>query len=196
MRSWKDKYEDICKLYQNGKSAKEIANLYQCKSSNSIKQIIKKFMPLRSQSEASKLAIKQGKKNKAIEFLIQSAKTTNRFNPKKVPWTGNPELHPQWIKNRDKLSEKRSITEERHLFRDIMKERDYKCELTGVTGRMSCHHIKPVWKYPELRYGKENIIVIKHEIHKRFHNKYGWKADENMWQLFIENKEYLNALSQ
>ena len=186
-RNWKPYYEKIINMYIEGFSPADIGKIYNVRR-ESIKNIIARKYKLRSKSEASKLAVEQGKKDKAIEGLIKSAKTDNRFNPKKAS-------SGRWIADRSKIKESRSRFEEREFVKEILKVRDYRCELTGENNnRLSCHHIKTVWKYPELRYVGENCIIILKKIHKFFHCKYGFKSSEHDWNNFTNNKEYLEVI--
>lgn len=190
-RKWKPYYEKIIDMYKNGLSPADIGRIYNVRR-ETIKNIIARKYKLRTQSEASMLAVKQGKKDKAIKQLIVASKTFNRFNLAK---THCGEEHPLWINDRSKVKENRSRFEEREFVKEVLKDRNYKCELTGEKVReISYHHIKPVWKYPELRYVKENCIVTLRKIHKFFHKKYGCKSDEYDWNNFINNKEYLEAI--
>lgn len=190
VNSIKAKYKEIISLYQQGLSGKEISNKLGFKHSNSVRQVLKRYGVIRSQSEASLLAVKNGKKENAIQKLIKASKTTNRFNPNKHPWSGSPELHPNWVKDRSKLKNKRGITEEKIFFKELIKGSNYLCQLTGQNGALSVHHIKGVWKYPELVFDKTNCIVITKKIHNKFHNIYGNRTDENDWLEFVNNKEY------
>lgn len=183
----KPHYKEIYSLYLLGSSGKEIAAKFGLNHSNSIRQILKKKGLIRTQSEASSLAVKNGKKSHAIANLIKAAKTNNRFNPAK---SHHGESHPCWIKDRTKVKGKRSFTEERWFFAELIKKRYYKCEITGLNGRLSVHHIKGVWSNPELRYCEDNCIVILHSIHKKFHHIYGNRSTAEDWGEFIFNKEY------
>ena len=65
-------------------------------------------------------------------------------------------------------------------------ERGRVCQLTGKKGgELSIHHIKPVWKYPELIFDKTNVIVIQLDIHRLFHKLYGTKSTEQDWYEFV-----------
>lgn len=193
-KSIKPFYTEIIRLYQAGLSGKEISDKLGFNHSNSIRQVLKKRGILRSQSDASSLAILKGKKNKIIKILTQLAKTTNRYNPLKTPWSGIPELHPNWKKDRLKLKNKRCITEERLFFKKLIDKRKYQCELTGKNGTLSVHHIKGVWRYPDLKYDEKNCIVVLKKIHLQFHNVYGNRTDESDWDEFVQNKEYQKIL--
>jgi len=102
------------------------------------------------------------------------------------------ENHPKWIKDRTKVKWDRSRSEERQFTKEVMAERNYTCELTGqIGGKLSLHHKKPVWKYPELRYDKGNATIIQKSIHLDFHKEYGWKADELDWVNFLKEEKYV-----
>jgi len=101
----------------------------------------------------------------------------------------------KWKTDRSLIKQKRMTTEEKWLFRDLLKEREFKCELTGRGGRLSIHHIKPVYLFPDERFNKANCIVILKGIHKLFHTLYGMKATDLDWITFIEGGQY-SAISQ
>lgn len=189
-KSIKNKYQKMISLYGGGMSAKEVATILGFKHSNSVRQVLKKMGKLRTQSDASVLAVNSGKKDAAIALLIKSAKSDNRENPAKHRWSGTPELHPRWKADRTKLKTKRSFMEERKFLSSLIKERGFKCELTGEGGKLSVHHIKGVWKYRDLMFDKGNCIVIQYSIHRQFHNMYGWKTDEKEWLEFVAEKQY------
>lgn len=91
---WKIYGKEIKKLYFDRlKSPADIAAIYGFRR-ESVKNAIARYYKLRSQSEAAKLAVSQGKKEKAIKLLIHSAKTTNRFNPAKSHFG---EKNPRWL---------------------------------------------------------------------------------------------------
>jgi len=100
------------------------------------------------------------------------------------------ELNSKWIKDRGAVKKKRSITEEIDFFKEVMHDRGYKCEITGINGKLSVHHINGVWSNPELQYDKSNCIVILNSIHNKFHKIYGNRSNIKDWIEFIENKEY------
>ena len=182
----------LIKLYKKGTSPAELAAIFGYRRGG-ITNLFKRWNVLRTQSEASTLAVSQGKKDKAIKALILAAKTTNRFNPSK---SHKGKDHPRWIKDRSKLKQERNKSEERWFYKEIIKDRGYKCELTKKGGRLSVHHIKPVWKYPLERFNNNNCIVIQTIIHKDFHTKYGLKSDELDWVNYIINKEYVPICQQ
>ena len=118
---------------------------------------------------------------------MQFKASTPESNLKKS--LGKGENHPNWIKDRTKLKQKRSNTEEKEFFKEIFKDRNYTCELTGnYGGQLSIHHIKPVWKNPELIYDKNNVICILKSIHTNFHKIYGLKSNELDWIEFTKKE--------
>jgi len=148
----------------------------------------------------TKTSFKKGHIRSLDSRLKQSKTMQGRINPLAIIMMNTPEsnkkkgligkLSPNWIEDRTMIKHERSKTEEKNFFKEVLKERNFKCELTGEGGTMSVHHIKPVWKYPNLRFNKEFVIVVKLSIHKLFHSIYGLKANENDWNNFITNKQY------
>lgn len=182
----KEIHKRMIELYESGLSGREVALQLGIKHSNSVRQVLKRHNKLRTQSEAASLAIKAGKRGTPEAFIV-AAKTTNRFNPKK----SHPgPSHPNWIKDRTKLKRKRLFTEEREFFKQVFKERNFTCELTGEKGKLSLHHIKGVWQHPELIFERKNCIVVLKIIHAKFHKIYGNRAIEEDWFEFVRNKEY------
>lgn len=94
--------------------------------------------------------------------------------------------HPKWIEDRTKLKNKRGIYEEKEFFKEIIKERDYTCEITKCGGKLSVHHLDSVSLFPNKRYDKNNVIVILYDIHKDFHTKYGYiNITKEKWDNYI-----------
>lgn len=189
-----------CKMKISDSHKDDIINMYmrEMKSPNDIaahfgynrtqiNEFLRRRGMLRNMSEAGKIAARQGKKDKAISALILSAKTDNRFNPLK---SVKGEKHGSWIADRSKLKQQRNRSEERWFFSEVIKERGYKCELTQQGGKLSVHHIKGVWSSPELRFSKENCIVVLKHIHIKFHKIYGLRTTEDDWSEFVSNGEY------
>jgi len=96
--------------------------------------------------------------------------------------------HPKWISDRSKLKAKRAITEEREFFKEVLAERGYICELTGVSSnKLSVHHIDSVHLFPNKQFDKSNVIVITKDIHMDFHRKYGFQwATKEKWDNYVK----------
>ena len=120
--------------------------------------------------------------------------TTNQYKIKEISLTKGrkKENNHNWILDRSLVKQKRNITEEKYFFKEIMEERNYLCELTGQNGTLSVHHINGVWSSPELRFDKNNCILIINHIHNKFHKIYGNRTTKDDWQLFVSNKEYVD----
>ena len=131
-------------------------------------------------------------KNGEFKWLLKMQKLANtpEANAKKIH---HKEKHPRWIKDRSLIKQKRLTTEEKWVFKKILIERNHTCELTGTKGKMSVHHIKPVWSHPESKFDPSNVIVITVKIHKDFHRKYGLKSCKSDWLCYINNLEYKKA---
>jgi len=126
------------------------------------------------------------KENKKRSLEIIKLMNTKESNLKKGHQKEN---HPLWIKDRSKLKQKRLNTEEKDFFKDILNERNYTCELTNIKGgKLSIHHIDSVHLYPNKKYNKDNVIVIKKEIHMDFHKKYGFQwSTKSKWETYLKN---------
>lgn len=185
----------IIRRYLAGESPGDIAK-DTGRSTSVIKELVRRSGLIRTQSDAAKLAALQGKKDKAVKALAHANKTFNRRNPAKVPWRNDPTKHPRWKADRSEVKKGRTCTEERHFFREILKEANYTCQLTGKRGgELSVHHFKPVWEFPELRYDRSAVIVIQRKIHKHFHKLFGLKASHKDWSTYVQGGYYL-ALSK
>jgi hypothetical protein len=187
-----DHKKQIIKFYLSGKSPTDISTMFNYKRTT-IKEFIRREGHLRTQSEASTLAIIKGKKNNFLAVGPQ-VRERNRFNPKKHPWSGTPTQHPRYKKDRTQIKAKRCFMEERYFMQEVIKERSYQCELTNNYGKLSVHHIKPVWCYPNLIFNKDNVIVILNKIHKHFHKNYGPKATEENWNDYVQKGGYYSVL--
>jgi len=96
--------------------------------------------------------------------------------------------HPKWISDRSLVKNGRCFYEERQFFKEVLNERGYKCELTGeVDNKLSVHHLDSVHLFPEKRFDKNNVIVIKKSIHMDFHKKYGFQwATKEKWNNYVK----------
>ena len=56
--------------------------------------------------------------------------------------------------------------------REIIKKRNFTCQLTGICGNVNCHHIDSVKEAPYKQFDEDNIIVVLSKIHKAFHINY------------------------
>jgi hypothetical protein len=171
-------YKEIQDLYKKEFTAEEISKILKIPYTKIIK-ILKETVGIKSRSEIMKIAISKGR----IPTLLKKGDT----GPKS----------PRWIPDRSKLKEDRMWTEERVFFKEVIAERNYICELTGIRGgKLSVHHIIPVHKNKELQYEKTNVIVVQALIHKLFHNFYGPYSTKEDWDYFVSHKEYLKTIEE
>jgi len=106
---------------------------------------------------------------------------------------GHPgEKHPMWIKDRSKLKSGRCHVEELNFIKQVLQERNYTCELTGQpSNRLSVHHKNSYKDFPNQRFDRNNVVLIKRDIHRLFHKLYGTKnITQEKWNKFVKNKEY------
>lgn len=116
------------------------------------------------------------------DYANKIKENSSKPNPKKGHYGKN---HPNWIEDRTKLKQKRGIYEEKHFFKEIIEERNYTCEITNNKGgKLSVHHLDSVSLFPNKKYDKDNVILILYEIHKEFHNLYGYNN--------IKKEDWLN----
>ena len=52
------------------------------------------------------------------------------------------------------------------------KRKNSSCLICGSENNLTIHHLKPVNKYPELKYNPTNLKVICSECHKELHESY------------------------
>lgn len=169
-------------MYHSGLSPADIAEKYNC-GRTTIKNIISAKSQLRSMSESSKLAVKMGKKDKSIKKLIESAKTYNRFNPKKRPPTGRN--NPNWIKDRSLLKHKRSRTELKNWRKKVFERDNYTCQICDQKGgKLQADHILPYSHFEELRENVSNGRTLCERCHKRT-NTYGNKLKNVLREEFL-----------
>ena len=131
-------------------------------------------------SEAAKLAVAQGKKDKQIAIIVRLNKEdpTVRFNPAKAPWKGHPQLNPRWIKDRSKLKSPRSRAELKEWRRAVFQRDNYTCQICGHRGgRLNADHIKAYVRYPELRLDVNNGRTLCEACHRKTPN-YGARAQK------------------
>lgn len=140
------------------------------------------------------LGIKSGElllKNNPEHFVKMNLYACTEESNKKKGHSG--ENHPFWIKDRSKVKAKRYYSEEIKFIKEVIKERNFTCEVTGeLGGKLSVHHLNGVSTNKDRIFDKTNVIVVKKDIHLRFHKLYGTRhVTEEMWYSFIEKKEYL-----
>ena len=103
------------------------------------------------------------------------------------------ENHPNWIADRTQLKQKRMSVEEKDFFKQVLSEKGYRCEITGeIGGKLSVHHLDSVHLFLEKKFDKNNVVVVKKEIHFDFHKKYGfqWATKEKWFDYLSKNYNY------
>jgi hypothetical protein len=83
----------------------------------------------------------------------------------------------------------RDSIEYREFRERIMERDDFKCQLTGMTGRLEVHHIIGVSKDASKILDMDNAITLHENVHDLFHSEYGNK--KNTAEQFEEFKKSL-----
>jgi DNA-directed RNA polymerase subunit M/transcription elongation factor TFIIS len=134
-------------------------------------------------------SIKKVSSNPIAKAKIVAALNTPEANQKKRL---SGKLNGRWKSDRSLIKAKRMYFEEKQFVNEVMRERNFTCEVTGERGgKLSLHHKNGVGSFPNLRFERSNVVVIKKSIHQSFHNMYGTvNITEDLWENFIRNKEY------
>lgn len=83
------------------------------------------------------------------------------------------------------------VSMENKMWRKSCLERDdWTCQITGIRGgELAVHHINNFAEYPELRFALDNGITMRKELHKEFHQIYGYRNNtRGQLEEFINNK--------
>ena len=159
-------------MYKNNMSPSDISKIFPYRRC-AIKDLMKRRGIIRTQSEASKLAVKQGKKDKAIKNLIIASKTTNRFNPSK---SNKGKKNSRWLGDRKLLKRPMTSFEGNQWRKEIYKRDNFTCQKCGKKGvRLNAHHIRGFFECPNLKWDINNGITLCINCHKKTNN-YGWKS--------------------
>lgn len=119
---------------------------------------INDWMPLESRISASNKKIGRPAHNKGIPSEVCGSKHYN--------WRGGVTPVNESIRKSTTYREWRTAC--------FVRE-DYRCQITGEEGKLVVHHILSFYKHPDLRMDIDNGFVMKEELHKQFHSKYGYK---------------------
>lgn len=75
----------------------------------------------------------------------------------------------------------------------VRKMCKYSCFLTGAKKNLESHHLDSWNKFPEKRYDVTNGVLLTKEVHREFHNIYGYGNNtEQQFAEFAKNKFNLN----
>ncbi len=164
-RITKEHKKELVKLYLYGKSPADLSKKYPYKRTT-IKELMHRKGVIRSQSDASKLAVKQGKKDKAVKALLQVSKTTNRFNPKKA----------NFGRNNGRFLEVGTIVNSHNgKYKNVKTLKGWKYEHIVVAEKMLgrklgldevVHHID----FDGRNNSEDNLVVMDRKEHMHLHN--------------------------
>lgn len=71
--------------------------------------------------------------------------------------------------------------------KQVLRNANYRCEVTGRKTRLHCHHIEGGTHNPELRFSVRNGVAITPKLHKHYHSWHGQynPATRESWQKFV-----------
>ena len=156
-------HEAIWSFYERGNSITQCMRHFGC-SYRTVKRAVVKHGELRSTKEGVRLRdATVGRPKSSLEartHMSLSAKRRYEAAPRTIPYRIKRSLdtHPEL-----------GMTE-KAWFNYLRQKRDYVCAITGARGcRLAVHHLFSVKSYPNLRWDESNVIVIREDIHKAFH---------------------------
>jgi hypothetical protein len=70
----------------------------------------------------------------------------------------------------------------------VLRNANYRCEVTGRKTRLHCHHIEGGTHNPELRFSAANGVAITPKLHKHYHSWHGQykPATKESWRKFVK----------
>lgn len=143
--------------------------------------------------ECGKIINSTNGKLKRVKNTFCSSSCKYKFQSKSIKGNKNYNYNPN-LTNEDRV-EHRGIDGYKE-WRIIVFERDnYTCKCCGdsVGGNLNAHHILNYSSYEKLRLDINNGITLCNLCHKRFHNEYGLKNNnENQLNEFIKKAKRLN----
>lgn len=61
------------------------------------------------------------------------------------------------------------------------------CEVTGESSDLVIHHLDSFNLHPEKGADLDNLVVVTKEVHKAFHNQFGWGNNtREQWEMFVK----------
>lgn len=106
----------------------------------------------------------------------------------------NPRYNPN-LTQEDREKDRKCNPDYTKFIKEVLKRDNYTCQVTGKRGGdLVVHHLYSYNKYPCLRTVIDNGITISKEIHKEFHEIYGYGDNtEEQFIDFLVNR-YLGAV--
>lgn len=107
----------------------------------------------------------------------------NALNLCKIQYGEN---HPNW---KGGITKDRNIKESSKEYKDIRTKLldNGKCECCGCQDNLRTHHIIPYCVAPEKFVDETNMVVLCEDCHRKYHHKYGFKGNVQMFNEFIDN---------
>jgi hypothetical protein len=60
------------------------------------------------------------------------------------------------------------------------------CSSCGREDKLEIHHLKPVYKFPELTFDEANVVAVCNPCHKELHKKQGWQTGNPLNAVFLQ----------
>lgn len=168
-------------LWTNKSKAKRIATFRKHFDDGKIKST--KFWLNRKRSMETKRKISETKKGQYATGEVEPYQkkdmilNTGKTWFKKGVYAG--EKHHNWKGGITPLKKRMWCSSEYQKWRKMVFERDdYTCQnCDNRGGKLNAHHIKPIYKYPELVFDVSNGVTLCEECHLKYHKKYGFRGD-------------------
>ena len=95
---------------------------------------------------------------------------------------------PGFYKKSD-ARQKRDSIEYLEFRKSIFKRDNYKCQITGLGGKLEMHHIESMNTHLSKALDESNVVTLHVNTHKEFHLKYGkGNNTKEQWDEFIAYK--------
>lgn len=155
-------HEAIHAYYADGHSITECRQEFQC-SYRTVKRAVLKFGKLRSISEGVTL------RNSVVPRPHATLASRQKMSLRRRERAIRPLPINYRTKRSNAMHPELGLTE-KAWFRYLLSKNNYTCAVTGERGcRLSVHHLYSVCSRPELRWDESNVVVVREDIHKKFH---------------------------
>lgn len=147
-------------------------------------------------THCKKISISQIHKGKEVSTetrTLLSKKAKGRVGSLKGKYGTN---HPAW--KGTPARDFHNPSTDYYIWRQAVTKRfNRTCAITGKKSRLVVHHLYSWNAYPDKRYNITNGILLHREVHKSFHNQYGYGNNtEEQFSQFIKEQYGMEISSQ